>query len=544
MHAPAIALASEFWHRHRLGLSGVVALVIAFVIICALNPLSPAVALANSMWFAIGLCYVIGVFAYGFDGKLESAESGFPARLFLLPVRTAALVGWPMLQGALVAVLLWLAWALLVLRPCGVETPAWAPVMLAAGIAVSQALVWLPFGVPWVRLAVMVATLLVLVRAPAFLALAGERYAEPDTQDRILSAFAAALLPIAFLVAYLGVSRARRGDTPDWLRARRLASTSAPVGRAARPFRSALRAQMWYEWRARGRGFAISIALILLVLAGISAATERDPARQTNFGVLFLLIPALIAAVYGPVAGTAGASGIAARSFGGLSAFAATRPLSNVAFVVAKCRAAGVMAAAAWVITLTALVLWLIHTGGHRDLNGLWAAAVAAHGAPKVIVGAVLLVGGPVLLTWRTLVVGLWTGLSGRSWVPTVQLVLVWVLALQAGYEMAVWQTDTARRERILAALPWLAGFAVAFKIVVAAWAFTVLHRRGELSRRAIARLLVLWTLTAATLLALAYWLIPSELMPTYALALSAVLIVPLARPLLAPLALAWNRHR
>jgi len=543
MHAPAIALASEFWHRHRLGLSGVVALVVAFAIICAVNPLSPAVALANSMWFGIGLCYVIGVFAYGFDGKLESAESGFPARLFLLPVRTGVLVGWPMLQGAAVAVLLWLAWAFLVLRPSGVETPPWAPIMLAAGIAVSQALVWLPFGVPWLRLAVMIATLLILVRAPALLALVGERYAEPDTQDRILSVFAAALLPVAFLIAHRGVDRARRGDPPDWQPVRPI-TAPASTGRAVRPFRSALRAQMWYEWRARGRGFVISIALILLVLAGLSAATERDPARQTNFGVVFLLVPALIAGIYGPVAGTSGASGIAARSLGGLSAFAATRPLSNVAFVGAKCRAAGVMAVAAWAVTLTVLALWLTYTGGHRDLDGLWAAAEAKHGPARVVVGAALLVGGPVLLTWRMLVAGLWTGLTGRGWVAHAQGVLITMLILQGLYETSLWQADPARRERILATLPWLAGCAVAFKFVVAAGALTVLHGRGELSRRAIARLLALWSLTAAALFALAYWLIPSELMPIYALGLSAVLIVPLARPLLAPLALAWNRHR
>src|ERR671925_2142632 len=121
MHAPATALAWECWHRHRLGLAGVVALVAAFAVVCAIAPLSPTLASINSMWFGMGLCYVIGVFAYGFDGTLESAESGFPARLFLLPVRTWVLVGWPMLQGMAVAVALWLAWDRLVLRPSGIE---------------------------------------------------------------------------------------------------------------------------------------------------------------------------------------------------------------------------------------------------------------------------------------------------------------------------------------------------------------------------------------------------------------------------------------
>ena len=34
MHSPAAALAWEFWGRHRLGLSGVVALVAAFAVAC------------------------------------------------------------------------------------------------------------------------------------------------------------------------------------------------------------------------------------------------------------------------------------------------------------------------------------------------------------------------------------------------------------------------------------------------------------------------------------------------------------------------------
>src|SRR5262245_46345923 len=145
MHAPALALTREFWARHRLGLSGVVALVLGFALHCAIEPLPAQSAAGSSLWFIMGLCYVIGVFAYGFDGKLESAESGFPARLFLLPVRTWALVAWPMLQGVLVAVLLWLVWDHFVLRPCGIQTPAWWLAMLAAIVATSQALAWLPF---------------------------------------------------------------------------------------------------------------------------------------------------------------------------------------------------------------------------------------------------------------------------------------------------------------------------------------------------------------------------------------------------------------
>ena len=167
MNAPAAALAWEIWWRHRRGLAGVAAVVAGFASYCAAVPVTAQFAAVSSIWFVMGLCYVVGVFAYGFEARLETAESGFPARLFVLPVRTAVLVGWPMLQGVAAAVGLWLAWGGPVLRPTGVETPRWWAALLAAGVAVSQAMVWLPFGVPWLRLVVPTFALTVLVRATA-----------------------------------------------------------------------------------------------------------------------------------------------------------------------------------------------------------------------------------------------------------------------------------------------------------------------------------------------------------------------------------------
>ena len=101
MHSPAAALASDFWRRHRWGLAAVAGVVLAFAAVRAAYPFERTTAMVHSIWFVIGLCYAVGVFAYGFEARLEGAESGFPARLFLLPVRTSVLVGWPMLQGVL-----------------------------------------------------------------------------------------------------------------------------------------------------------------------------------------------------------------------------------------------------------------------------------------------------------------------------------------------------------------------------------------------------------------------------------------------------------
>ena len=52
------------------------------------------------------------------------------------------------------------------------------------------------------------------------------------------------------------------------------------------------------------------------------------------------------------------------------------------------------------------------------------------------------------------------------------------------------------------------------------------------------------WPLIAVSLCILLCWLVPSELAPWYLIAACVVLVMPLVRISLAPLALAWNRHR
>jgi hypothetical protein len=541
MYTPALTLAAEFWRRHRLGLAGVAALIAAFAVTCALSPLSAKLASIHSMWFVMGLAYVIGVFAYGFDGKLESPESGFPKRLFVLPVRTPVLVAGPMIQGILLAVLLWLAWDRLVLRPSGVQLPFWWAALLAAIVAASQALVWLPFGVPFLRILVIVAVITLLIRAPVVLELVGGRdYADPDTQARAVTIVSLALVALSFATALAGVGRARRGDTPNWLPPARPGSTPS-TRRIARPFSSALRAQVWYEWRARGRGFCIVCTLVVAVLILLGALLEQDAERQTNYGFVFLFMPLMLAMSWGPYAGTAGA---AARDRGGLSPFAATRPFGNARFVGIKVAAALVPTLVAWVIVLLMLAGWWAYTGRPPELRPAWDRAVERFGVERAVVGCVLLVIAPILLTWRTYVVGLCTGLTGRNWLVPAQTVLGFLVFLQGMYEWTMWNADTVRRDRLLELLPWFAAALVVLKLGLAGCLVAAIRRRDLIDRPTLTRLLALWLFAAAILVALLVWLLPADETTAYAIALGVVLVLPLVRPLAAPLAFAWNRHR
>jgi hypothetical protein len=52
------------------------------------------------------------------------------------------------------------------------------------------------------------------------------------------------------------------------------------------------------------------------------------------------------------------------------------------------------------------------------------------------------------------------------------------------------------------------------------------------------------WLLTVVGVSALLRWLVPEGSVSTSTLVMGMVLMVPLARLTLAPLALSWNRHR
>jgi hypothetical protein len=541
MNTPAAALAWELWWGHRWGLAAAGAVVAGFAAYSAAVPLTGQFASVSSIWFVMGLCYVIGVFAYGSEARLEAAESGFPARLFVLPVRTPVLVGWPMLQGVAAAVLMWVAWDALVLRPAGVETPGWWVAMLAAAVAVSQALVWLPFGVPGVRIVVLVTAVTLLIRAPAVLALFGDRFADPDAARRALVAFPLALIPAAFLLAVVGVARARRGDGTAW--SPLAAARESPQRRVrrtgeARPFASALRAQTWYEWRLRGRPYVGSVAAVVAAL--VLLALLNAPAAWADFAPVLLSMPLLLACQFGAVFGSPGDS---VRS-SALSAFAATRPLDNATLVRAKVRAAAWATAAAWAVALAMTAAWLTAVGGFGKYAAMWDMYVARHGRGTVIGVAAVTVAMFLFGTWRALVANLWVGLTGRTWLVPVQALLTSFVVLSGLAEWVAWDSDPVHRERVASWLPGVAAALVAAKLLAAAGLLRAAVGRGQTTPRAAGVLAAVWLVAAAGLFALLVRIVPHDRVPVYGLALAAVLFVPLARPAAAPLALAWNRHR
>jgi hypothetical protein len=100
-------------------------------------------------------------------------------------------------------------------------------------------------------------------------------------------------------------------------------------------------------------------------------------------------------------------------------------------------------------------------------------------------------------------------------------------------------------RDRIfLRLLPWLAGTAVLLKILAATWSLRALRRRRLIPSGVLWRMLSIWLAFAAGSFAALYALLPDNWFSVPGVVLGIVLLLPLTRLALAPLALAWNRHR
>jgi hypothetical protein len=537
MHSPALALSRQLWGRHWIGLGVVLLYLLTMAVLFRFLPdgeTKAEHAAVASIQLVAGLIYVASVFAFGFDTRLESPQSGYPARLFALPVRTVVLVACPMLQGTAAVVLLWLAWARFVLRPAGIEVALWPTALQAAAIvAVLQALLWSPFGLPWLRVVLALVLLPLLAVAPQL-----------GIDGALLDAVNALLIPLAALAAFVGVSRARRGDAPDWTALfRRPRSLAWRPGRAA-PFASPAAAQLWYESRRGLLPLPVMVAGFAALFFTVTLVVERPPDElkyQVGLALNLLFFPTMLAPFLGQLLGGTGTSAASANH---ASSFIATRPLSVTALVAAKLKTAALSAAAACAIALAATAVWIVAAGGPDALWSAGADYFRAYPISRVAATALLVIVAAPLLTWRLLVDNLWIGLTGRAWIVRGSFVVcglgITAVALFAARPME----DRELAHRLWDALPWWAGAAALVKLLAAAWVSRVLVRRGLVEPRALGRLLAVWLLAAVGLFGLARGSVLFDEVPVSLLVSGAVLALPLVRLAAAPLALAWNRHR
>ena len=442
-----------------------------------------------------------------------------------------------MLYGTAAMASLWVATALLARWPLRIDfaLPVMWPALLGAVfLAWTQALTWMPYGLPGLRVIVAVLGLTTL-DAVVFVAV------DSQIPEAVMVAFLAPQLPLAYLAARYAVARARRGDVPDWRGLFAGAGQRTDVlPRRRDGFVSPARAQLWFEWRQHGWSLPAWVGILLPFELGLLFIVDA-PVFVLFILIGVLLTPPFMAAF---VAATMSAANPHVRDSSGVPPFTAMRPMTGAALVAAKLKMAIWSTLAAWLLVVVAIPMALALSGTGALVIERARQAIDFAGAARVMVIMLLCFGGLVSSTWKKLVQSLYIGLTGREWLikASALLALSTLVIIGPLADGEIRNRDV--RVVLFHALPWIPLILVGLKMPVAAWIAIRLYKSRLLSDRTLMTGAACWLLAVIALYSLLVWLVDTPLVPRHLLGSMAILAIPLVRVSAAPLALAWNRHR
>jgi hypothetical protein len=548
MAAPALGLGWTLWQRHRIGFCILGAyLLLLLTLVHGFPGLLSRPAMGMLMVpLCFGMLYLMGAFA-GMDADLSATTSGYPTYLFTVPTRTGTLVFWPMFYATVTMALAWLVFDGAIVVPQGEGDLLWWPAaMFAALQACLLALAWTPVPLPnlrWmVAFVVMVGVVLLGVLGYSIYHLA----------DGLLSMLYLAIVPIAGGVAFWGVGVARQGEHRErswWPESHEKDVSLDPAH--SKPFATAAQAQFWLEWKRNGLQMPLLALLDCLFLSviGYCAPSGLVPlgvgtlriSSQLRLMPICLLAPLVCALIVGCTPRKSETF----RKDLTLQPFLATRPLSSIGITLAKFRMAACSTLFAWGIVLCFLAVCLLFPAQDGKASGTMIGLLLQHGNLKFDLLAVVFLLGLIGWTWKNQVCGLYIEFTGRQWLITTYSIafpLMVAMAIVWYFSWTAFHFDFVASLLRLApdfALGWLL-----LKLLVAVWASALLRQRGMVSPKTLTAVLIGWLLLASGLIALLVWLLPSNLAPARHIALGVAICLPLARLLLTPLSLDWNRHR
>ncbi|MCW3061969.1 MAG: hypothetical protein JWQ02_3790 [Capsulimonas sp.] len=464
--------------------------------------------------------------------------------LWTLPVRTETLIGWLMFYGGGTAALFWIANAVFIWRPAGLDAPIWWPAaMLAAVQAAALAIRCQPFTFGTLHA-------LIYSICTVLMVLTGGIAASNGAPSAVIVVGFLALTPLAYILGVVGAKWTRCGETIGGAGIEDLKDTRPLRGK----FGSEQHAQAWYEWRSHGFYIAAAVAglgaltLPVLVIPLVSEihiitllthGTRHVSANTWATGVPPFLVGALL--YFALVIGCASPG--MRESDKTLSPFLATRPLDCAGLVAAKLRSAALSAAAAWAAIVPFFIIWMslpAWENFHQISLGaaLWnavAPALNAHTVTIIITGLLTL----FYFSWKFQVETLFLQLTGRAWVPWVFTGIVLLpLAIPPFYSHVL--ASPAVRPIVPGALLFLAALKLGASTVIVA----TLRRRGLISERTLRSALTMWAAGALTFFVLLCVGFAAGRGEWPAIALGVVILMPGVRLSLAPLALAWDRSR
>jgi hypothetical protein len=547
MRSPTQALVWEVWAGHRRNWLTIAAVFIAHSIFYrllagriresdALQSLSVIPAILT-----LGLMMAIFNFT---ESNPRKGYSGFPHRLFTMPVGAWFLVAVPMLCGLLSVVMLYLAWAELVFRPVGIEMLLrWPATLLAAAVVFYQAIVWCMSGFRITRLFALGFVFANLV-AVGFAPYMPQSIRGSWTEGK-LTTLLVCLMLIAYAAAVIAVGHQRRGGELGWAWPGKLwQGLMNAIPHRTWKLSSANRAMLWMEWRRSGIVLPLAVLFIsVMILSQFGGFSGHDAHASARRLVWLLLSPTLLAIPIG--------RGIAKPDFWSLelslSPFLSTRPITNAQIVATKLKSAGLSTLLAYGIVLVAAAVWAT-TGDPEHLRDLWTSFRVIYSPISQWVISGFAIAATLLLTWTLLIGSLWLGYSGRPWF-FYGGVVIGIVALVGSLIAIVVCCDLSDSEsqfilQLLRWVPWLLAAAFILKCWTAIGVFCQARHWELISQRSMVRNLVFWAGGTLGFVALAWFISPRVEWLRYTLYLAALLAVPLVRVQAATLALAWNRHR
>ncbi len=545
MRSPALALTWEIWARHRW-LNALTGAYLLFI--ChwgLLLPMPEGLAGGLMVPLVVGGLLVIGSAAHGGqDSRLEAATSGLPMRLLVLPVPARTLAGIVFLWVTLPVFLTALLYTRCVILPIVGDAPLFWPGLLMATLAAwLVAVAWLPFPLPGLR-PVAVAVLVV-----GFATLGAVAAEEKLSADVLASCFLVQW-PLVYGLMVVAIYRARRGEGID----ARWPTLSLPWKGRPRPrsFASPFRALVWLRWRARFWSFLVMSAICMLVcwpavwflekvlLEKVWLLAYLDASQLSeSVGVGWLALSPLVFVL---IPGLLDGGKLGLQQGPRAADFILIRPVTNWQIIRVQLVGAALWLAGVWSSILFAALAWAASRGHLGDMTER--VVQMAGGSTPALLLVTGLLAGLFLLGWAHSVAGLWVGLSGRHWMIVIAGCIVGGLMIAVGSITIDYSIDRAGNRWVSRILPGMLLVLLLLKGVSVFLVWRALLRRGLATRAGLVAVGLAWVAGTMVLGGLAVWLMPVGSVSPWLLAAVVVLAVPLARPSLAPLALAWNRHR
>ena len=494
--------------------------------------------LSAPLHFGFMLLAIIGCLAVAFSAQ------GPPTSLRVLPVSNSQLVAWTMPPSVATTSVMYLVMALVMNWAFQANWPLLTPALfMAAATAATQTVLWLAWGSTFLQF--LLCWLLAIVLVPWFDSRYGgigeprfgaltRLWGEASPADAL---FLCTVIAGRFATGVVAMARLRRGDQwsldplGDWFEQK-----SAYRHTRQTQFRSAVRAQWWYEWRQKGLLLPVCFAAASILVIGAMLYYRVSLAKWPNGLVAlagpFYLLTFVVAIAVGQCRFPA--------THAECGSFLGTRPMSDGRLAAAGLWNIGFSLVLTWMLwfvaILTAAILLSLARGDAATLRGLFPWGITEAEAVQSGLPDMLIVWWSLPIAWAVMANVASVLLTGRPRFA-VTLFGVLVLAIVALLSANFWLTPDWLP--ILIALAFalsaacIAGTLVAFAVGVS----------KELLPPGVAVAAGLLWIAAASVLII-HWQ-PSEqhifAITSLAISIGSLFVLPLATT---PLAISWNRHR